>query len=72
MAGGAAREEQRQEGGEGLPGVEGENQEGDEAVLRRALPSPIMPTVSEMREHKATHLPYRNWCDKCVEAFARS
>ena len=30
-----------------------------------------MPTVSEIKEHKTTHLPYRNWCDECVEAFAR-
>ena len=67
---GAARVEHRQEEGEELP-AEGGNQDSGEAVLRRALPSPIMPTVSEIREHKTTHLPYRSWCDECVEAFAR-
>ena len=64
------------EGG-GLPasGVEARGEDGgnadEEAVARRALPSPYMPTVSEIREHKTTHLPYRNLCDECVEAFAR-
>ena len=43
----------------------------EESVLRRALPSPYMPTISEIRHHKTTHLPYRSWCDECVEAFAR-
>ena len=50
------------------------NVEGDadeEGVRRRALPSPYMPTISEIREHKTTHVPYRSWCDECVEAFAR-
>ena len=42
-----------------------------EAVLRKALPSPYMPTISEIRQHKTNHLPYRSWCDECVEAFAR-
>ena len=44
---------------------------GDESVLRKALPSPYMPTISEIRQHKTNHLPYRSWCDECVEAFAR-
>ena len=63
--------------GEELPasGVETQGDDGGnddgEALARRALPSPYMPTLSEIREHKTTHLPYRNWCDECVEAFAR-
>ena len=32
---------------------------------------PYMPTISEIRQHKTTHLPYRSWYDECVEAFAR-
>ena len=56
--------------GEAAEELNGGNDEA-EAVARRALPSPYMPTVSEIREHKTTHLPYRNWCDECVEAFAR-
>ena len=42
-----------------------------ESNARRALPSPHMPTISELRLHKTTHIPYRSWCDECVEAFAR-
>ena len=51
-------------------GMDGGNAEA-EAVHRRTLPSPYMPTLSEIRQHKTTHLPYRSWCDECVEAFAR-
>ena len=65
---GAAREEHRQEEGDELQ-AEGGDQGSGEAVLRRALPSPIMPTVSEIREHKTTHLPYRSWCDECVDGI---
>ena len=63
--------------GEHLPaeGVETQGMDGGnaeaEAVHRRTLPSPYMPTLSEIRQHKTTHLPYRSWCDECVEAFAR-
>ena len=46
-------------------------EEAQEAVQRRALPSPEMPSLSEVREHKTTHCPYRSWCDECVEAFGR-
>ena len=30
-----------------------------------------MPTISEIRQHKTTHLPYRSWFDKGVAAFTR-
>ena len=42
-----------------------------EGVSRRELPSSFMPTILEIRQHKTTHVPYRSWCDECVEAFAR-
>ena len=58
--------------GDGAQGGEDVVEGADaEAVLRKALPSPYMPTISEIREHKTNHLPYRSWCDECVEAFAR-
>ena len=41
----------------------------EEAVARRQLPTPEMPTASEVSHHKTTHCPYRSWCDECVEAF---
>ena len=51
--------------------AEAEGNVGQESAPRKALPSPYMPTISEIRLHKTTHLPYRSWCDECVEAFAR-
>ena len=35
------------------------------------LPAPDLPTQAEVEEHRVTHLPYRSWCDDCVEAMAR-
>ena len=76
VADGAARENAQQADGvvDGARGVDDARGAADiddvvgggEAVLRRALPSPSMPSVSEIREHKATHLPYTSWCDECV------
>lgn len=75
--GGTGRSDGQHVEGEGVPaegvaaqGGDGGNAEA-EAVQRRALPSPYMPTISEIRQHKTTHLPYRSWSDECVEAFAR-
>ena len=77
MVEGAGREAGQHVEGEELPaegvatqGMDGGNAEA-EAVQRRTLPSPYMPTLSEICEQKTTHLPYRSWCDECVEALAR-
>ena len=61
--------EQAPQGGAAAAQADGEIE--SESVLRRALPSPYMPSISEIRLHKTTHLPYRSWCVECVEAFAR-
>ena len=56
----------------GRPDENGEEQqEAEEVQPRRAQPSPDAPTESEMRDHKVDHLPYREWCDECVEGFGR-
>ena len=49
----------------------GEDEEHEEASERRPLPTPVLPSASEVAHHKTTHCPYRSWCDKCVEAFGR-
>ena len=50
--------------------IEGPNEE--EIQTQSTLPSPVMPTSAMRAEHKACgHLPYRSWCDHCVEAFGR-
>ena len=75
--GGAGRGEGQHVEGEELPaeglatqGKDAGNAEA-EAVQRRAFPSPYMPTLLEIRQHKTNHLPCQSWCDECVEAFAR-
>ena len=51
--------------------VEDEGNGSAGGIQRRELPSSYMPSISEIRQHKTTHVPYRSWCDECVEAFAR-
>ena len=50
--------------------IEGLSEE--EAQTQLPLPSPVTPSSLMRAEHKACgHLPYRSWCDQCVEAFGR-
>ena len=50
--------------------IEGPSEE--EIQAQGSIPSPTMPTSAMRAEHKACgHLPYRSWCDHCVEAFGR-
>ena len=37
----------------------------------RTLPRPTTPTQEEIDKHNIDHLPYRDWCPYCVEAFGR-
>ena len=37
-----------------------------------SIPSSEAPTASDLAEHRdGGHMPYRSWCDECVEAFGR-
>ena len=38
----------------------------------RKLLDPKMPSQKEVDEHCLTHLPYRNWCDFCVQGKGRT
>ena len=51
----------------------GEIMESSEVEVQQQKPiaSPTLPSQSERMEHRITHLPYRSWCDECVEAFGR-
>ena len=53
--------------------AEGEIVESAEVEVQQQPPtsSPTLPSQSERMEHRITHLPYRSWCDECVEAFGR-
>ena len=39
-----------------------------EARRAKPLAAPTEPTSQERQEHNLTHLPYRTWCQVCVEA----
>ena len=67
-------------GGAGLGGVAGEDESKvagqedapdteAEVEPRRIARTPETPTASQRAEHADTHIPYRPWCDECVEAF---
>ena len=45
--------------------------EPEEVRQQHVPPTPYLPTLSELQEHRVSHLPYRSWCPDCVEAFAR-
>ena len=56
----------------------GDKEDGGEAIQceeetepRKPMPSPQMPTQSELDEHRIDHIPYRQWCSECVEGFGR-
>ena len=54
-------------GGDGMCVVCGVSEEAmkvDSGVV------PYTPTVQEVRDHEATHMPYRNWCPTCIRAKA--
>ena len=41
-----------------------------ERALKQLI-DPRLPTEKEVEEHNRTHLPYRNWCPRCVRARGR-
>lgn len=44
--------------------------ESEEAVRARVASKPILPSREEVRAHRFTHQPYRNWCRHCVRGRA--
>ena len=43
----------------------------EEADPTKSPPTPVMPTQSEVEEHRISHIPFRCWCPECVEAMGR-
>ena len=37
----------------------------------RAFPTPEMPSRSDVDKHREDYIPYRSWCDHCVEGRGR-
>ena len=53
--------------------IEGEMIETHEEEVQplASAKTPQMPTLSQLREHRETHIPYRCWCEECVEGFGK-
>ena len=45
--------------------------EVEEADPRRSIPTPLMPSPSDVEKHREDHIPYASWCDHCVEGRGR-
>ena len=41
------------------------------ADQKEVIPTPELPTLSEMEKHREDHIPYASWCDQCVEGRGR-
>ena len=62
-----ATEDQDVDKGETLGDVvEFENAE-DECAPKRNAPDPGRPSKEEVEAHRVDHLPYRSWCEHCVQ-----
>ena len=53
------------------PQLEDELNAPEEARPTRTITRPTAPTQEEIDRHYVDHLPYRDWCPYCVEAFGR-
>ena len=58
--------------GEELNCIEEEVAEaGEECERQPTLPTPTLPSASDVEKHRCTHCPYRSWCRHCVEGRGR-
>lgn len=39
-----------------------------EVASRKTVPAPTRPSAADVEDHSVTHMPYRRWCDSCVES----
>ncbi len=39
----------------------------EEVADLKIAPAPVRPSQAVIEDHNVSHLPYRNWCDPCVE-----
>ena len=49
-----------------------EDDEVMEARVAKGRKSPLDPTRKEREEHELTHMPFRSWCEDCVQSRARN
>ena len=63
-------------GGSGGVGTKGTAREAEdepsEGAKPKALRDPSKPSKQDVEAHNLTHIPYRRWCNICVEARGRA
>ena len=50
--------------------IDDEDQHETEIEPVKIAPSPVLPSASEVEDHRITHAQYRSWCRECVEGKA--
>ena len=43
----------------------------EEADPVKVMPTPTMPSPSDVEKHRESHIPYASWCDHCVGGRGR-
>ena len=43
----------------------------EDVELCRALPTPILPSQTDIDHHWINHLPFRSWCGTCINGRGR-
>ena len=53
--------------------INGENIEAEEEEIapRATMTTPVLPSAADVEKHREDHMPYRPWCDECVEGQGR-
>ena len=54
-----------------VPGPEEITTPEEEARPATQMTRPHLPTQEEIEKHRIDHLPFRDWCPECIEAFGR-
>ena len=54
-------------------GPEGEALEApvEQADPKHIMPTPVLPSASDILKHRECHIPYQSWCEDCVEGRGR-
>ena len=60
-----AEKEEKEEGEEEYLGIESSEEEQGQMKTKH-MHDPKLPSEAEVRQHRLTHMPYRNWCPHCV------
>ena len=65
-------EGEEEEPGDEDIGIEEDDQEVEEGQESKGLPYTCRPCQAEVDTHNRTHIPFRSWCEICVQARAEN